>query len=48
MLIGKIKPRETDYIQEYTKQVDIAPWKYVNIVGITIGLIVIGVYIFFL
>ncbi|RZS99111.1 solute:sodium symporter family transporter [Aquimarina brevivitae] len=47
LFIGKIKPRETPYVQEYTKEVDIKPWKYVNIVGILICIIVIGVYIYF-
>ncbi len=47
LIIGKIKPRETDYVQEYTKQVDIAPWKHVKQVGIAISIIVIGVYIYF-
>jgi SSS family solute:Na+ symporter len=47
LLIGKLKPRKEAYIQEYTKQVDIAPWKFVKQVGIAICVIVIGVYIYF-
>ncbi len=47
LIIGKIRPRETDYVQAYTGQVDITPWKYVKQVGITICVIVIGVYIYF-
>jgi SSS family solute:Na+ symporter len=47
LLIGKIKPREEDYIQEYTKQVDITPWKYTKQTGIAICIIVISVYIYF-
>lgn len=47
LIIGKLKPRKEDYIQEYTKQVDIKPWKYVKQVGFIICLIVIGVYIYF-
>ena len=47
LVIGKLKPRTEDYIQEYTKQVDIKPWKYVKQVGAIICLIVIGVYIYF-
>lgn len=47
LIIGKIKPRKTVYIQEYTKQVDISPWKYVNQVSIIICVIVISVYIYF-
>ena len=47
LVIGKIKPREEAYIQEYTKQVDITPWKYTKQVGIAICVIVIGVYVYF-
>lgn len=47
LVIGKIRPRETPFIQEYTKQVDITPWRYVKPVGILICLIVVGVYVYF-
>lgn len=47
LIIGKLKPRSEAYVQEYTKQVDITPWKYVKQAGITICIIVIGVYIYF-
>lgn len=47
LIIGRLKPREVAYIQEYTKQVDITPWKYVNQTGIAICVIVVGVYIYF-
>ncbi len=47
LLIGKYYPRKEAYIQEYTKQVDITPWKYVKQAGIVICIIVIGVYIYF-
>tara|TARA_R110001592_G_C13172154_1_gene749959 strand:- start:2582 stop:4228 length:1647 start_codon:yes stop_codon:yes gene_type:complete len=47
LIIGKIKPREEAYIQEYTKQVDITPWRYVKQTGIAICIIVISVYIYF-
>lgn len=47
LLIGKLKPRDKDYVQEYTQQVDIKPWKYINQAGITICIIVICVYIYF-
>src|SRR5690606_20211385 len=30
LIIGKFKPREVPFVQEYTKQVDITPWKYVK------------------
>ncbi|WP_026777144.1 solute:sodium symporter family transporter [Polaribacter sp. Hel_I_88] len=47
LIIGKLKPMKTAFNQEYTKQVDISPWKYVNQVSIIICVIVIGVYIYF-
>lgn len=47
LIIGKLKPREEPFIQEYTQQVDITPWKYVKQTGIAICVIVIGVYIYF-
>lgn len=47
LIIGKIKPRETPYIQEYTEQVDISPWGYVNQASLIICVIVISVYFYF-
>jgi SSS family solute:Na+ symporter len=47
LIIGKIKPREEAFVQEYTQQVDITPWKYTKQAGIAICAIVIGVYIYF-
>lgn len=42
--ISAIKPRETDYIQKYTMQVDITNWKYVLPVGLSICTTVILIY----
>ena len=47
LIIGKLKPREEAYVQEYTKQVDITPWKYVKQAGIVICILVVSVYIYF-
>ncbi|PTX59702.1 SSS family solute:Na+ symporter [Kordia periserrulae] len=47
LIIGKIKPRKTDYVQKYTQQVDITPWKYAVQAGVIICLMVIGVYYYF-
>lgn len=47
LLIGKLYPRETPYLQEYTKQVSIEPYKYVKQVGIAVCVIVVGIYIYF-
>jgi len=47
LVIGKLKPRETAYVQTYTEQVDIRPWKYTNQVGLAICVLVVGIYIYF-
>lgn len=47
LLTGKYYPRKEAYVQEYTEEVDITPWKYVKQAGIAICIIVIGVYIYF-
>ncbi|ARV06561.1 solute:sodium symporter family transporter [Polaribacter sp. SA4-10] len=47
LIIGKIKPRATDFVQEYTQQVDIKPWKHVKSAGVSICIIVIAIYIYF-
>ena len=47
LVIGKIQPRETAFVQEYTQQVDIKPWKHVKFAGITVCVIVIAVYVYF-
>ncbi|TSE06011.1 solute:sodium symporter family transporter [Aquimarina algiphila] len=47
LIIGKLYPREEAYKQEYTKEVDITPWRYTKIVGVIVCLIVISTYIYF-
>ncbi|HEX9828405.1 MAG TPA: solute:sodium symporter family transporter [Flavobacteriaceae bacterium] len=47
LIIGKFFPRKEEYIIEYTKQVDIKPWKHVKLVGGLITLTVIAIYIYF-
>ena len=47
LVIGMLSPRTESYELEYTRQVDITPWKYVKQVGIVVCLIVIGIYIWF-
>ena len=47
LIIGKLKPRETAFIHEYTEQVDITPWKHTRTVGIAISLLVVAIYIYF-
>ncbi|WP_100614169.1 solute:sodium symporter family transporter [Confluentibacter citreus] len=45
-IISYFKPRETDFFDEYTKQVDISPWKYLKPVGYTVCALVILLYIY--
>lgn len=47
LAIGKIKPRETAFVQQYTEQVEIEPWKYVKVAGALVVIIVISTYIYF-
>jgi len=47
LIIGKIMPRKEAYVQEYTKQVEITPWKYVNQASIAVCVIVVAVYVYF-
>ncbi len=47
LIIGYFKPRATPFELEYTKQVDIVPYKHIKIVGIAIIAIVVTIYIYF-
>ena len=47
LIIGRLYPRKEAYVQEYTKQVDITPWKYVKQAGLVVCIIVISIYIYF-
>ncbi len=47
LLIGRFFPLKKAYMQLYTNQVDINPWKYLKVSGILISLIVIFIYIYF-
>ena len=47
LVIGKFKKRPIPYVQKYTEQVDITPWKYVNQTGLAIIIFVIAIYIYF-
>lgn len=44
--ISYFKPRETDFSDVYTKQLDITPWKYLKPIGYSICGLVIMIYIF--
>ncbi|MGB6152293.1 MAG: solute:sodium symporter family transporter [Pricia sp.] len=47
LVIGRFRPRENDYVLQYTNQVNINTWKYVKPVGVLITLIVVSTYIIF-
>jgi SSS family solute:Na+ symporter len=47
LVIGYFRPRAEAYELEYTKQVDIVPYKHVKVVGGVICLIVVSIYIYF-
>lgn len=45
-VVSKFFPRETDYVQEYTKQVDITNWQYLKPVGFAVVGMVVALYIY--
>jgi len=47
LLIGRFYPRQEAFVQKYTQQVDITPWRYTKQVGIGICIVVLGIYIYF-
>ena len=44
LIIGKVKPRESDFIQEDVKAVDMTPWKHRNLAG---GACIVMVFIIY-
>ena len=44
LIIGKLKPRETDFIQQDAKAVDLTPWKHAKLVGALLCVIVLAIY----
>ena len=47
LLIGKLKPRATDFILEDSKAVDLTPWKYVKPAALTCFILMLCVYALF-
>ncbi len=47
LIIGKLNPRPTDYVQQATDDVDITPWKNALIAGVLITLLVLSTYFIF-
>ena len=47
LIIGKLRPKKEPYQMAYTQQVDITPWKHVNVASIAIVVFVVAIYIYF-
>lgn len=47
LIIGKFYPRTEAFEQKYTHEVDISPWKYTNLSGAIILIIVVSIYYYF-
>lgn len=47
LLIGKLKPRESPWKQEYSGDVDLTPWVFAKPLGIGLVLFVLSLYIYF-
>lgn len=47
LLIGKLKPRETPWVQEYSGDVDLTPWPWAKPIGFGLILFVLAIYIYF-
>jgi len=47
LVIGRLYPRTEPFVQRYTEQVNIDPWKYVKPVGAAVCVIVILIYVYF-
>ncbi len=44
LLLGSINPRETEFIQEDVKAVDMTPWKHAKLAALVLFLIVLAIY----
>lgn len=47
LIVGAIKPRETDFVQEDVKAVDMTPWKHGKLAGGILCVIVVIIYAIF-
>ncbi len=47
LLIGKLKPRETPWVQEYSGDVDLTPWVLAKPIGIGLVIFVLALYFYF-
>lgn len=47
LIIGKLYPRKEAYVEYYSQEVDITPWRLLKPMGILVCVIVIAIYIYF-
>jgi SSS family solute:Na+ symporter len=47
LVIGELKPRETEFVQEDVGAVTMTPWKFARPAGIALIIIVISIYVCF-
>lgn len=47
LVIGKLYPRDTDYVPMQTDDLNITPWKYAIVAGILITILVLSTYLIF-
>ena len=47
LLVGKLRPQTTDYIEMTTDQIDVTPWKHALLAGAVITIMVLGTYFIF-
>ncbi|MEP3208006.1 MAG: solute:sodium symporter family transporter [Maribacter sp.] len=47
LLVGKLKPKETPYVEMVTDEIDTTPWKYALLAGGIITVLVLSTYLIF-
>ncbi len=47
LVLGELKPRETEFVQVDVKAVDMTPWKFAPHVGVGLIITVISIYVYF-
>ncbi len=47
VIIGKLAPREQEFVQEDVKAVDMTPWKHAKLTGTILCVIVVAIYVVF-
>lgn len=47
LLVGKLKPKTTEYVEMVTDEIDTTPWKYAILAGAIITIMVLSTYLIF-